>query len=229
MFAGSIIAHELTHRSLADIRNALCAHISAALGRACDANRIVQSPWLCMVNQTCSSAGTALLTQDVLGCGASTWRFKQAAPNRVLPCREIHARQPIASGLAGLGQIEYVDCDEDLVDEAVDEGRCIGPGPARISDPVDAPALDRHEIDLPGFLWTLYVVDHHACSPVTRLLRGPALRHLLPARSSFQQSRRGLTPSGAGLTVPAPFPLNGGCSVKPNRGRSAQCSAHKRA
>ena len=87
-------------------------------------------------------------------------------PVGLLPGREVHTRQPVSSGLTGLCRVGHVDGDEDVVGEAVEQGRRVSPAAARIPDPVDAAALDGHEADLPGFLRPGYVVDGHACRPV---------------------------------------------------------------
>ena len=91
-----------------------------------------------------------------------------ARPVRRLARRLVHAGNPVATGLARLGRIAHVDGDEDVVGEAVDQRRGIGPAPAGVPDAMDAAAFDRHEAD-PARLGRLRdVVDRKPRGPVAR-------------------------------------------------------------
>src|SRR5581483_382987 len=76
---------------------------------------------------------------------------------------------------ARLRRIAHVDGHEDVIGEAVEQRRDIGPSPAGIPDAVHAAALDRHEADLSRRLRLADVVDRESRRPVARrslLLRG---------------------------------------------------------
>ena len=91
-------------------------------------------------------------------------------PVRRLAGGEVHAGQPEASGLAGLGRVGHVDGDEDVVGEALDQRRGVGPAAADVPDAVDAAAVDGQEADLPGLGRLRDVVDRHAGGPVALAL-----------------------------------------------------------
>ena len=91
-----------------------------------------------------------------------------ARPVRRLAGRLVHAGNPPAAGLARLRRIAHVDGDEDVVGEAVDQRRGIGPAPAGVPDAMDAAALDRHEADAARLGGLRDVVDGEPRGPVAR-------------------------------------------------------------
>ncbi len=90
-------------------------------------------------------------------------------PVRLLAGGEVHARQPVAAGLARFRRVGHVDGHEDVVREAVEQRRDIGPAAAGVPDAMHAAALDRHEADLARVFRVGDVVDRHACGPVALL------------------------------------------------------------
>ena len=95
-------------------------------------------------------------------------------PGGRLAGRLVHAGDPPAPGLDRLGRVGHVDGDEDVVGEAVDQRRGVGPAAARVPDAMDAAALDRHEADLPRLGRLGDVVDRHAGGPARAPAADPA-------------------------------------------------------
>ena len=76
-----------------------------------------------------------------------------------------------AAGLARLGRVADVDGNHDVVAEAVDQRRGIGPRSADIPYPVQTDALDRHEADLTRRFGSGDIPDGHAGRPSASLGR----------------------------------------------------------
>ena len=89
-------------------------------------------------------------------------------PVRLLAGRHVHARQPVLPGHDRLLRVRHVDGDEDVVGEAVEQRRGVGPAPADIPQAMQTRSLDRHETDLLGIVGLREVIDRHAGRPVAR-------------------------------------------------------------
>ncbi len=85
---------------------------------------------------------------------------------RVFSGSGVHARQPIASGLFGVGRVCHVDCDKDVICKPVQQNRGIGPTPANVPQAMYATTFDAHEPDLFRFCWIGNIIDRHAGSPI---------------------------------------------------------------
>src|SRR6185436_5110371 len=66
----------------------------------------------------------------------------RAGPARRFAVGLVHAGDPPAASFARFRRVRHVDGDEDVVGEAVDQRRGVGPAPAGVPDAVDAAALD---------------------------------------------------------------------------------------
>ena len=93
------------------------------------------------------------------------------APARRLARLRVHAGQPVAPRFLRLRGIGHVDGHEDVVGEAVEHRRDIGPAAAGVPDAVNAAALDRHEADLARLRRIRDVVDGKASGPVALACR----------------------------------------------------------
>src|SRR5215468_10416830 len=82
------------------------------------------------------------------------------------PNHQIHARDPPSPGLAWLRRIAHVDGHEDIVGEAIEQHRDVGPAPTCVPDAVNAAALDRHEADAARALRLRNIEDGEAPAPV---------------------------------------------------------------
>ena len=89
-------------------------------------------------------------------------------PVRFFAGGDVHARQPVFSREDGMLRVLHVDCDQDVVGEAVEQRRGVGPATADIPDAMQARALDRHEADLPRFVRFGNVIDRHPRRPIAR-------------------------------------------------------------
>ena len=110
----------------------------------------------------------------------SSWMMAWCRPKRpfgvgqsgLLAGGDVHARQPVFAGEDRLLRVCHVDGDEDVVGEAVEQRRGVGPAAADVPEAVQAGALDRHEADLPRVAGLRDVVDRHAGRPVAAALVG---------------------------------------------------------
>src|SRR6185312_4700710 len=84
----------------------------------------------------------------------------------------MHARNPPAAGFAGLRRVAHVDGHEDVIGEAIEQHRGVGPAPASVPEPVYTAAFDGHEADTPGPFGICNVVDRETGAPVAHAL-GP--------------------------------------------------------
>ena len=87
-------------------------------------------------------------------------------PVRRLAGGDIHARQPVFAGEPRLGRVGHVDGDQDVVGEAVDQRRGVGPAPADVPEPVQARSFDRHEADPLWLVGLGDIVDGEPRRPV---------------------------------------------------------------
>ena len=93
------------------------------------------------------------------------------APARRLARRRVHAGQPVAAGFLRLRGISHVDGHEDVIGEAVEHRRDVGPTASGVPDAVDAAALDRHEADPARLRRVGNVIDRHSRGPVALACR----------------------------------------------------------
>ena len=131
-------------------------HDQAGLGRIGDVNH--------------DQAGIA---PGAISRGAVDGGVVQAHPPGRLPSRRfagrlVHAGQPVASHLPGIGRVGHVDGDEDIVREPIEQRRSVSPASAGVPDAMNAAAGHRHEADLARFAGLRYVVDGHSGGPVAR-------------------------------------------------------------
>ena len=87
-------------------------------------------------------------------------------PVRRLAGGDVHARQPVFAGEPRLGRVGHVDGDQDVVGEAVDQRRGVGPAPADVPEPVQAGSFHRHEADPLGIVGLGDIVDGEPRRPV---------------------------------------------------------------
>src|SRR5918912_2759484 len=70
-------------------------------------------------------------------------------PGRRLGGAAVHTGNPVAAGFARMARVRHVDDEKNVITETVEQRRDVSPAPADVPDPMHAPALDRHEADLP--------------------------------------------------------------------------------
>src|SRR6267142_4944659 len=94
------------------------------------------------------------MMEPVAAVRRPSWRFTGCL---------VHAIEPEAPGLAGIGRVVHVDGHEDVIGKAVEKSGDVGPPAAGVPDAMDAAAIDRHESDPMRRIGFGNIEHRHSC------------------------------------------------------------------
>src|SRR5215472_18784336 len=83
-------------------------------------------------------------------------------PRRRLAGCRVHSRNPPSSSLLRRGWVAHVDGDEDVICEAIEQGRGVSPSPSGVPEAMNAAALHLQKSNLPRSFRDRDVIDRQA-------------------------------------------------------------------